>query len=271
MIPAQLVKIQGFARAAIRRFWRNSIARGPTPLAWDEFRAPSRSFRGSHITIFFRGNNRRRLFSYPSDYRRCLLELGRSLERHRCELNALCLMSNHGHLVLIPPDTKTLSAFMHRFAQRYAVFRNGRRNASGKLFEERFRSKLIDDDSYLATLLPYIDANSVRAGIHERAELNPWCTYRLHAGLAEPNDLLASLWTPSAWWLSLGSSDRARGIAYQAIASVHPSALDFQAREELEKREQVSQPYRLRLERPDRTRAAEAIREFPWVFDNSRG
>jgi hypothetical protein len=180
-------------------------------------------------------------------------------------------MANHGHLVLVPPDTETLSALMHRFAQRYAVFRNARRKASGKLFEERFRSKLVNDDSYFATLLPYIDMNSVRAGIHERAELNPWCTYRLHAGMPEPNDLLASIWTPSPWWLSLGSNHRARGIAYRTIAVESPAPVDADGREKIEKHEHMSQPYSLRLERPDRTRAAEAIVEFPSTFDKLRG
>lgn len=90
--------------------------------------------RPHHVVI--RGNNRRRLFSYSSCYRRFLRYLADALRHTGCRLHALALMTNHVHLVITPPDAAALSSCVKRLAQRYAVQRNARFAASGKGLEE---------------------------------------------------------------------------------------------------------------------------------------
>src|SRR5258706_11670778 len=90
--------------------------------------------------VILRGNNRRRLFSYPSDYRAFLRYLAGGLRKHPCEVNALALMTNHVHLLMTPRKLETLPKLIHYTSMRYAQLRNARHADSGKLFEGKFLS-----------------------------------------------------------------------------------------------------------------------------------
>ncbi len=206
--------------------------------------------------VILRGNNRRRLFSTPSDYLRFLSYLQTELQGSECSVHALTLMSNHVHAVVTPPRADALSWLIARVAQRYAVRRNRAREASGKLFEERFISRPCTTDLDLATLIPYVDLNPVRAGRVVDGCEYPWSTYAIHAGAPE-RSRVAELWRPSAWYMSLGSCPQARAAAYLEYAH---AALVRGDKPEPAKRiaaiEALSeQRYTRRLERPDRSRA----------------
>src|SRR5262245_7810080 len=104
-------------------------------------RAPRIIVPGLPHHVVLRGNNRRRLFSSKLDYRMFLYFAGLSLKRCQVGLHALTLMSNHAHLLVTPRHQHDLAAFVKPLAQRYAQLRNEKRNASGKLFEERYWSR----------------------------------------------------------------------------------------------------------------------------------
>ena len=120
--------------------------------------------------VVLRGNNRRRLFSYPRDYDRLLSLLGRQLDEGGTSLHAFCLMTNHVHLLVTPEEEAVLGRFIKGFAQRYAQVRNRQTKASGKLFEERFYSKPIASEQHLALATLYIDVNLSRAGMLRAAD-----------------------------------------------------------------------------------------------------
>lgn len=209
-----------------------------------------------HVTL--RGNNRRRLFSYPSDYRRFLWDVMRAQRLWRCEVNAVALMTNHVHLIVRPPDDRALSRFVKSFAQRYAQLRNQRRQSSGRLFEERFWSRPILSERQLAITTSYIELNPVRAGMVDTPGEARWTTYALHAGQPERSDIPAALWTPSDWYLSLGDDSAERATAYAAWCA------DCQARDvrpeevtRIAAIEAASASYSQRLLRPDGTSARE--------------
>ena len=152
-----------------------------------------------------RGNNKRRLFSYPADYRRFLGYLERALTSHRLPLHALVLMANHMHLLVTPPTVEALSGFVKRFAHPYALYRNRRRGGTGKLFEERYKAIPVTDEIYLATLTTYIELNPVRAGYVEEPFAYPWSTYALQVGV-DGSAIPRRLWAPSDWYLALGNN-----------------------------------------------------------------
>jgi putative transposase len=210
--------------------------------------------------VILRGNNRRRLFSYSTDYRRFLWDVGRALERRRCELHALTLMTNHVHMVVTAHVAADLSTFVKAFAQRYAQYRNKRREASGKLFEERFVSVPITNDDQLAITTAYADLNALRAGMVDDPFEHCWSTFAIHAGRPERSKIPQHLWTPSSWYCGLGRTQEERAICYldwvngfserdqKPAAAVASAEVD----------ELGQQPYHKRLERPDRTRASDA-------------
>ncbi len=203
--------------------------------------------------VVLRGNNRRRLFSYPNEYRYFLFLLGRALARSRCTLQALVLMRNHIHMILTPSDDKSLARCVGYLAQRYAQVRNRRRKSSGGLFEGRFFSRPIPNDRQLAITTAYIDLNPLRAGIAPADRPYRWSTEALHLGRPELSEIPSGLWTPSDWYLALAPDRATRGPQYAEwfeecqLSKEEPEWIDLVAL----KREM--QDDQLRFERPDRS------------------
>ena len=210
-----------------------------------------------HIAI--RGNNRRRLFSYVSDYQRMLWDIGRALSSFEIVLNALVLMSNHAHLILVPRFKEALSGFMKTFQQRYARYRNHRRRGSGRLFEGRYFSSPILTEEQLAVTLAYVELNPVRAGMKAEPGDYPWSTYRLHAGLGTTSKVPPELWTPHGWYLEQAAQPVERAELYGRWVQdcQHNDRKPEHADELVEIEALSTEPYTLRLERPDRSRACE--------------
>ena len=205
--------------------------------------------------VILRGNNRRRLFSYSTDYERFIWYLGRAMRRTGVRLHGLSLMMNHVHPIVTPPDAATLARFVKLTAQRYAQFRNLRRDGSGKLFEERYTCVPILTDEQLAVVTAYVDLNALRAHAVEDPADHRWSTYRLHAGLPD-SGVPESLWTPSAWYLSLGATPEARAACYRDF--VASWAARYRAAEAAIPAESKRPAlHARRLERPDRSRAAD--------------
>ena len=201
--------------------------------------------------VVLRGNNRRRLFSYPRDYKFFIWLVSDGLERYSIELNALCLMRNHVHLLLTPLDRMALSAFVKRISQRYAQVRNKRFSTTGKLFEERFYSKPIQSEPHLAIATAYIDLNPVRAGIVNEGAAYVWSTFHVHSGLRCSLGL-ESLWSPTEWYERLGRDPNQRAAAYRAWAA------ECRARDEWQTMPRDPEPPKGGAPtRPNRSRAAE--------------
>lgn len=59
---------------------------------------------------------------------------------------------------------------------------NNKFSRNGSLFQQHTKSKFIDDDSYLLTLLTYIHQNPIRANLVKHLEDWPYSSYRELAG-----------------------------------------------------------------------------------------
>ncbi|MEM8605527.1 MAG: transposase [Myxococcota bacterium] len=164
--------------------------------------------------VVLRGNNRRRLFSYPRDYLGFLKLLLESKRRFAVDVHAFCLMPNHVHLLVTPDDAAGLSSAMQRAAQRHAQRRNRLYDSTGKLFEQRFYSKPIKSDAHLAVATAYIDLNPVRAGITSTPDKYRWSSFRVQAGLRSAAPGASELWTPSRWYRALADADEERCVNY---------------------------------------------------------
>ena len=66
------------------------------------------------------------------------------------------LMPNHLHLILKEQVEGGVSAFMHRVLMGYSKFINEKYNENGSLFQGRFRSRLVEDDTDLRHLAAYV-------------------------------------------------------------------------------------------------------------------
>ena len=78
-------------------------------------------------------------------------------------------MDNHIHL-LIKESEEDIGSIMKRIGVRYVSWYNRKYNRCGHLFQDRFKSEVVETDEYLLTVLRYIHQNPMAAGIVKRLE-----------------------------------------------------------------------------------------------------
>ncbi len=105
--------------------------------------------------------------------------------KYPVEFHQYSLMTNHYHLLIRPLED--LSKLMQFFSSRFATWFNKKYRHTGHLFQGRFHSIPVEQDSYYTTVSRYIHLNAVRAGIVQRPEDYRWCNYRnLVEGKVDP-------------------------------------------------------------------------------------
>lgn len=143
-----------------------------------------------HVTA--RGNERAEIFRDESDYQRLLEQLRLAQERHALVIHAYVLMRNHYHLLLETPHGN-LSQAMQLINGSYTGYFNRRHRRAGHLFQGRYKSLLVEKESYLLELSRYIHLNPVRAGMVKYPEEYRWSSYRAYVGNAEEEWLCRGL------------------------------------------------------------------------------
>lgn len=111
-----------------------------------------------------RGIERRHIFRSARDRRDCLDRLARAVNDSGASLYAWCLMPNHVH-VLVRTGAVPLGRFMQRWIGAYAADFNRRHARVGHLFQNRYKSIVVEDDPYLLQLVRYVHRNPLRAGL----------------------------------------------------------------------------------------------------------
>ena len=114
--------------------------------------------------VMVRGIDRKDIFSDQKDYTAFMDRLGDLLIDTKTSCYAWALIPNHFHLLLRTGNVP-LSVLMKKLLTGYAVNFNRRHNRNGHLFQNRYKSILCQEDSYLLELVRYIHLNPVRAGL----------------------------------------------------------------------------------------------------------
>ena len=167
------------------------------------------------------------------------------------------LMTNHAHLLLTPPTEESIPALVKRACQRYAQERNEKLNASGKLFEQRYHSKVITDERQLLFTLLYNDANAYRAGMVDVPTEHVWSTGPLHDG-RDDSRIPRSMRTPLPMYQRLGRTSEERAHAYRRLMAAY-----LQDETWVPVDDGSNEPrYRQRIERPDGTGAREPVTQW---------
>lgn len=98
-------------------------------------------------------------------------------------------MDNHYHLVMETPEPN-LSRGLRRLHGTYTQWFNRRHRRVGHLLQGRFKSLLVEKESYLLELCLYVVLNPVRAGMVTDAGDWVSSSYRATAGFQEKPDWL---------------------------------------------------------------------------------
>ena len=127
--------------------------------------------------IMIRDINRQNIFVDDEDNERFLDTLAKYRREVEYELYAYCLMGNHIHL-LIKEGNEALSNTMRRIGASYVYWYNWQHDRKGHLFQDRYKSEPVEDDTYFLTVLRYIHQNPLKAGIANNIELYKWSSYQ---------------------------------------------------------------------------------------------
>lgn len=175
-------------------------------------RLPRFSLPGHPQHVIVRGNNRDSIFHEEEDYRYYLKRLRQACDRHKCDVHAYVLMTNHVHLLVTPLEEHSLSSAIQMIGRYYVQYFNRSYQRTGTLWEGRYKATLIDSEAYALGCYRYIELNPVRVGMVRHPRDYPWSSYRFNA-LGEPDMLVV----PQAMYRALGRDFGQRRKAYRAL------------------------------------------------------
>ncbi len=130
-----------------------------------------------HVTQ--RGNRRQRTFFNQSDYQTYLALISEAKKVSEVEIWSYCLMPNHVHFIVIPDQEDSLAKLFKVAHRQYTRKINVRNHWRGHLWQERFRS-FVMDESHLMSAVRYVEQNPVRAGLCDDPGDWPWSSARAH-------------------------------------------------------------------------------------------
>lgn len=150
-------------------------------------------YSGALYHITSRGNEKKPIFKDDNDRKVFLDTLKKVNERYHWLCHAYCLMNNHYHLIIETPDAN-LSRGMRQLNGVYTQLFNKRHNRAGHIFQGRYKSILIERESYLLEVCRYVVLNPVRAMVVEKPEKWKWSSYCSTAGLRRAHSCLTTDW-----------------------------------------------------------------------------
>ena len=114
--------------------------------------------------IINRGVARSNIFLKLDDFEKLLGITLEAKERYDFTVHALCLMTNHYHL-LIETKSENLSLIARQINSKYAQYFNKEYKRVGPLWQGRFKNYFVHDEGYMYVLIRYIERNPLKANI----------------------------------------------------------------------------------------------------------
>jgi len=175
-------------------------------------RRPRIHIDGVPLHIVQRGHNRGACFFDDQDRYTYLRWLSEALQREHCQLHAYVLMTNHVHLLLTPEHATAVPRLIISVGRRYVQYINHTYGRTGTLWDSRYKSSLVQAETYLLLCQRYIELNPARAGMVSDPGEYPWSSYRANA-LGQANAILSS----HPVYLALSPHDNARCDLYRDL------------------------------------------------------
>ena len=114
--------------------------------------------------VMIRGIERRKIFNDDKDRENLIERLSILLPETKTKCYAWAFLSNHAHF-LLRSGPAGIAALMRRLLTGYAVSYNRRHKRHGQLFQNRYKSIICQEDTYLKELVRYIHLNPLRVKI----------------------------------------------------------------------------------------------------------
>ena len=140
-------------------------------------------YPGAWYHVMNRGKRGETIYATAQDFNLFLRTLQEASDLWKLRVAAYCLLSNHYHLLVQTPDGNLSRAMRHVdgvYTQRF----NRIHGHDGPLFRGRYKSILVDADSYLLKLVRYIHCNPVNAGICATPDSYEWSSHAAYTSRA---------------------------------------------------------------------------------------
>jgi putative transposase len=123
-------------------------------------------------------------------------------------------MTNHVHLLLAPGDSIAgLGQLMKALAARATRYRNRLEARSGTLWESRYKSSVVQTDTYLIACSRYIELNPVRARMVADPSEYCWSSFNSRVTVGQSTEWLDT----DPCYLALGITAQQRSERYKAF------------------------------------------------------
>ena len=151
-------------------------------------RGPRFVFENAFYHVFNRGVNKQLIFLSENDYSFFLRKLKELKKKYDHSIYCVCLMPNHFH-ISIQTRKAPISKIMASLTTSYSMYFNRIHNHVGPVFQNRFKSILVENDTYFLKLSQYIYLNPVKAGLVKDPMLYKFSSIREAVG-REPFTIL---------------------------------------------------------------------------------
>lgn len=137
------------------------------------------TFEGAYHHAMNRGHDGRRIFA-TSKEKESFIDLLKETSRiHRIRIFAHCIMDSHYHLAL-ENSSGHMSEFFKQLDGQYGSWYRRTHKGRGYVFQDRFKSFLIQNDAYLQAVIGYVLTNPVRSGLVSDFFSYPWSSARFY-------------------------------------------------------------------------------------------
>jgi putative transposase len=194
--------------------------------------------------VISRGNNREPIFQEKEDFEKYLEICKRYKNQYEFKLYHWVLMNNHIHLLVETKENNFLSKIMQGINLAYTIWFNRKNGKVGHLWQDRFKSAVVDRDSYLLECGRYIERNPLRARLVRDVEEYPWSSYRVYA-YGRKDDLTDR----HEIYIALGEDQSKRQRAYREYVRSGRDKEDQEIRDRMKRGVIGAEEFRRRIER----------------------
>lgn len=142
------------------------------------------TYPGGFYHIFNRGLNNNLIFNTEKDYEKLFDKLSLLVHEGDWIIYAYCLMPTHYHF-LVQEKNDPIAKLMGRLFTSYSVYFNKKNKRQGPLFQDRFKSKLVQKDNYFLQVSRYIHLNPVKSHLVSKPEDYNYSSLKEYLGTSD--------------------------------------------------------------------------------------
>ena len=154
--------------------------------------------KNQYYHVYNRWLKKSKLFFAFRDFQRFLFYIWEQMEKYKDSIwiIAYCILPNHFHFVILnKQEWLNLSKFISKITSSYAKYIWAKYGLQWwkKLFESRFKAKLIDDKEYLDQCIHYVEFNPIKHELTDHIEKRIFTSYDKKSKKITPNQEILAL------------------------------------------------------------------------------